>query len=68
VTPLVSVKDHVILGSLGLLAIMEQVRVVDWPTAILVCVAVTLTSGGTVRKHKLVYELYITYFMDTENM
>jgi len=45
----VSVKDHVKVGSSGLLAIIEHVRIVEWPTAILVCVAVTLTSGGTVK-------------------
>ena len=45
----VSVKDHAKVGSFGLLAIIEHVRIVEWPTAILVCVAVTLTSGGTVK-------------------
>ena len=60
--PLELVKDHVIVVTLGLLTI-EQVRVVDWPTAILVCVADTLTSGGTVTKDtREVHEMYLAQY------
>ena len=51
-TSFVSVKIHSKVGLLGLLRVTEQVRVVDWFTAILLLVADTVTSGGTAEKRE----------------
>ena len=50
VLPLVSVRVQATVKSAGLLLRTEQVRFVDPFTGSLVRVAVTLTSGGSMRK------------------